>query len=124
MSIGFNWFKSYEIKKHPGDGAWCSDMYELIYLDGGNTSHSIGNIMPVQYFIFKYGKGKSIPYVNTETIDSEDYNLTGLIEPSEMSKICTSILESDEPGLDDFRDRIEWFKQLSDDGYYLTYDND
>ena len=39
-----------------------------------------------------------------------------------MFDICQRILEGKEVDDVGMRDRIEWFKQLSDDGYYLSYD--
>jgi hypothetical protein len=121
MSTGFNWFKSYEVKKNTYDGYWYED-YSLNYISGGDTSHSGGNIGKVQDLIEKYSNGKRIPSVCEDWIDSEDYKITDLIEPSEMSEICGKILVNKEVDEVDMRERIEWFKKLSDDGYYLTYD--
>lgn len=123
MSTGFNWFKSYEVKKNDYEGYWYED-YSLKYIGGGDTSHSGGNIGKVQDLIEKYGNGKRIPSVCEDWIDSEDYKITNLIEPQEMSEICDKILSNKEVDEVDMRERIEWFKQLSDDGYYLTYDYD
>ena len=118
MSTGFNWFKDYEITHH-GQGHWY-DWYELEYLDGGSTSHSAGNIIKVQDLIEKYGDVR-IPSISEQWIDSVDYKLN-LIEPTEMVKICNKILSNTECDEVDMRDRIEWFKELSEEGYYLTYD--
>lgn len=120
MSIGFNWFKSYEVKKNDY-GYWYDD-YSLKYVDGGDTSHSAGNIIKVQDLIEKYSNGKRIPSVCKDWINTEDYKIENLIEPQEMSNICDKILSNKEVDEVDMRNRIEWFKKLSDDGYYLTYD--
>lgn len=39
-----------------------------------------------------------------------------------MSDVCKKILENSDVDTVDMRDRIEWFKKLSDEGYYLSYD--
>ena len=118
MSIGFNWFKEYEIIHHK-EGYWY-DWYQVIYDGGDSTSHSAGNITKVQNLIEKYG-GKRIPRVNKYAIDSTDYKID-LIEPTEMVEICNRILANTECDEVDMRYRIEWFKKLSEDGYYLSYD--
>lgn len=120
MSCGFNWFKTYKITIHRGTAMWDYDDKILEYIDGGSTSHSGRNIESVQDLIEKYG-GKRIPEIEPEWIKSE-YEDLHLIEPKEMSDICQKILDGTEVDDVGMRDRIEWFKQLSDDGYYLSYD--
>lgn len=120
MSIGFNWFKKYEIIHCVPDHLY--DWYELNYLDGNSTSHSAGNVIKVQNLIEKYS-GKRIPTISEEWINSVDYELD-LIEPNEMVEICNKILSSTEVDEVGMRHRIERFKKLSDEGYYLTYDID
>lgn len=115
MSIGFNWFKDYQFylfDEYYGE-------YALEYLDGDSTSHSAGNIIKVQDLLEKYGSIR-IPSVCRHW-DTSDYKLE-LIEPNKMSDICAKILDDTEVDEVDMRDRIKWFKKLSDDGYYLTYD--
>ena len=118
MSIGFNWFKEYKIKIN--NECKFYDDVELKYIGGGSTSHSGGNIGKVQALIEKYG-GREIPTICEDFIQSEDEKLD-LIVPKEMSKICEKILENKEVDKVDMRERIEWFKELSDEGYYLSYD--
>lgn len=117
MSIGFNWFKEYNITIT--DELFYRDV-ELKYIGGGNTSHSGGNIGKVQDLFEKYG-GKRIPCICADFIQSEDEKLD-LIEPKELSCICEKILKGKEVDEVDMRSRIEWFLDLSDDGYYLSYD--
>lgn len=114
MSIRFNWFKNYEITYN----YWYS-YYSLIYFDGDSTSHSFDNITKAQNLIEKYGN-KRIPHINEEWIDSVDYDLN-LINPKEMVEICNKILADTEVDKVDMRHRIEWYKRLSEEGYYLTY---
>lgn len=119
MSKGFNWFKKYEIvQKIPYNPYF--NWYGIEYLDGDSASHSVGNIIKVQNLIEKYS-GKRIPVVNEDWIDSVIYKLD-LINPEEMVEICNKILANTECDEVDMRDRIEWFKKLSEEGYYLTYD--
>ena len=99
---------------------WDYDDKILEYIDGGSTSHSGRNIESVQDLIEKYG-GRRIPEIEENWLQSEDEDLH-LIEPKEMSDICQRILEGKEVDDVGMRDRIEWFKQLSDEGYYLSYD--
>lgn len=116
MSTGFNWFKEYEII-HFGEDHWY-DWYELNYLDGGSTSHSAGNIIKVQDLLEKYGNIR-IPSIKRFDYDNEKPDL---IEPNVMSDVCAKVLENSDVDKVDMRDRIEWFKKLSDEGYYLSYD--
>lgn len=118
MSIGFNWFKTYEIVYTKLNSYY--DYYQVFYDGGNSTSHSAYNIINVQNLIEKYS-GKRIPKVNEDAIDSTEYKID-LIEPTEMVEICNKILANAECDEVDMRDRIEWFKKLSEDGYYLTYD--
>lgn len=120
MSYGFNWFKTYKITIHRGTAMWDYDDKNLEYIGGDNTSHSGHNIELVQDLIEKYS-GKRIPEIEPDWIKSEDEDLH-LIEPKEMSDICQRILDETEVDEVRMRERIEWFKQLSDEGYYLSYD--
>lgn len=113
MSRGFNWFKDTEI--YLADEYYHD--YKLRYLDGGSTSHSPGNITKVQNLLEKYG-GITIPYIDRYGVcDKPD-----LVEPRVVSEVCEKILQGTEVDEVDMRDRIEWFKKLSDQGYYLSYD--
>ena len=93
---------------------------KLEYIGGSSTSHSGGNIGLVQDLIENIN-GKTIPTICEDFIQSEDEKLN-LIEPLEMSSICEKILDNTECDNVDMRSRIEWFKELSDEGYYLSYD--
>lgn len=119
MSTGFNWFKEYEII-HCGEDHWY-DWYELHYLDGNSTSHSAGNITKVQDLLEKYGDVR-IPYI--KRLNRDEGDKPDLIEPKVVSDVCAKILENSDVDEVDMRHRIEWFKKLSDEGYYLSYDCD
>jgi hypothetical protein len=119
MSIGFNWFKQYKIIHNEPDH-WYG-WYELHYLDGGSTSHSAGNIQKVQDLLEQYGDIR-IPY--TKRLNRDDADVPNFIEPSIVAQVCDKILSNSDVDKVDMRDRIEWFKTLSDEGYYLSYDGD
>ena len=99
---------------------WDWDEHKLEYIGGGSSSHSGTNIANVQDLIEKYS-GKRIPTIEEDFINSEDEDLH-LIEPKEMSQICKKILADDEVDKVNMRHRIELFKNLSDEGYFLSYD--
>lgn len=117
MGIRFDWFKKYTIEHHDS-GCWY-DWYDLHYFGGGSTSHSAGNVIKVQTLFEQYG-GRTIPTVNEECINSIDYDL-GLIKPSEMIIMCDKVLSSSRCDKANMRDRIKWFKELSEKGYYIAY---
>lgn len=96
------------------------DDSDIEYIGGGSTSHSGHNIGLVQNLIEKYS-GKRIPAIQEEWFDSENQDLH-LIDPKEMTEICQRILDGSEIDKIDMRSRIELFKKLSDQGYYLSYD--
>lgn len=96
------------------------DDSDIEYIGGGSTSHSGHNIGLVQNLIEKYS-GKRIPAIQEEWFDSENQDLH-LIAPKEMTEICQRILDGSEIDKIDMRSRIELFKKLSDQGYYLSYD--
>lgn len=120
MSTGFNWFKSYKITIHRATKMWDWNEHKLEYIGGESSSHSGTNIANVQDLIEKYS-GKRIPTIEEDFINSEDEDLH-LIEPKEMSQICEKILADDEVDKVNMRHRIELFKDLSDEGYFLSYD--
>lgn len=120
MSVGFNWFKLYKIHIHKGTTMFDYDDSDIEYIGGGSTSHSGYNIGLAQDLIEKYS-GKRIPTIQGEWFDSEDQDLH-LIDPKEMTEICQRILDGSEVDKVNMRSRIEWFKKLSDQGYYLSYD--
>lgn len=123
MGRGINWFKNFKIKEEIIDYGIGKDIsYSLIYLHGNGTSYGYNNVQILQDILIKYGN-ISIPYVdvynfNPKTIRKE------LIKPSVLSKVCSKFLNNpNEKDKYDMRGRIEWFKEMSDRGYYFTYDS-
>lgn len=120
MGVGFNWFKNYEvipITISMGIGEYTE--YNLKYINGGSTSHSYGNRTKLQN-IFKKYLDTRIPIIPDYC--QEDGNVD-LIEPHLMSKLCDELIKNKSVyNLEDMEDRIKWIKELSDNGYYVSYD--
>lgn len=124
MGVTFNWFKGYEIIKTENPISWYTT--ELIcsvnYIEHDSTSHSYGNRSKLQDLFEKVNC--RIPTIPDEIFNDEDveeYIESLLVSPSEMSKKCEELLNS-EFDLQDMEDRITRIKELSDKGYYVTYD--
>lgn len=125
MGLTFNWFKDYKISNlgetYGAFGFCCYDNYSIDLMECGSTSHSYGNVVVVTD-LFERVIGKSFPKLPNEVwIDSKDYDLT-LIKPEKMLKYCEKILEGTDVDEIDMRERFKWFKELSDEGYYIAYD--
>lgn len=125
MGLGFRWFKDYKIldsgETYQAFGYCYYDEYSIKYVDSDSTSHSYHNVILVRD-LFEKIIGIQFPKLpNEEWIDSKDYKLK-LIEPINMSKYCEKILEGTEVDVINMRNRFEWFKRLSDEGYYIAYD--
>lgn len=125
MGLGFKWFKDYKIlrESYLVFGSYYYDEFSIDLIDSYETSHSYYNVGLV-CDLFKNTTGVSFPKLpNKEWIDSKGYKLN-LIKPSDMSTYCEMILNGTEVNDIDMRSRFEWFKNLSDDGYYIAYDYD
>lgn len=125
MGLGINYFKGYKIldsKERYGEcGYYMINDYYIQLLECESTSHSYHNVGLVQDLLYKY-TGEYIPRLPYEEyIDSKNYKIQ-LIEPSIMSEYCKAILLETEVDKINMRDRFEWFKKMSDDGYYIAYD--
>lgn len=127
MGLGFRWFKDYKIldagESYLAFGFCYYDEFSIDFIDSDATSHSYHNVSLVRD-LFERTVGISFPRLpNEDRIDSKNYKLD-LINPSDMSKYCEIILNGTEVDDIDMRSRFEWFKKLSDDGYYIAYDYD
>lgn len=127
MGLGFRWFKNYKIldarESYLAFGSCYCDGFSIDFIDSDATSHSYYNVSLVCN-LFENTTYISFPRLpNEDWIDSKNYKLD-LINPSDMSKYCEIILNGTEVDDIDMRRRFEWFKNLSDDGYYIAYDYD
>ena len=127
MGLGFRWFKDYKIldagESYLAFGFCYYDEFSIDFIDSDTTSHSYYSVSLVRD-LFENTVGISFPRLpNEDRIDSKNYKLD-LINPSDMSKYCEIILNGTEVDDIDMRSRFEWFKKLSDDGYYIAYNYD
>lgn len=116
LGVGFNWFTDYEVIEEELDcGFYKIPIQDIKFVNHFSTSHSYGNRAKLQTIFYKY-LGMKIPTI------MYDYELE-LINPSTMSKLCDKLLQNEDIyDLEDMRDRIEWIKQISDEGFYVCYD--
>lgn len=121
MSRGINWFKDFKIKEESINNIFDKDInYEIEYTDGNSTSFSEGNITKYQEAFKKYGD-ITIPYVEYEYYSKPEE--LGFINPKILSEVCSKILSDCILDKYDIKSRIEWFKEMSEKGYYFSFDN-
>lgn len=121
MSRGINWFKDFKIEEEVIDNIFGQDItYNIDFLGGDSTSFSEGNITKYQEAFEKYGD-ITIPYIDYEYyLKPEDLEF---IDPKILSEVCSKFLSDNILDKDDIKDRIEWFKEMSDKGYYFSFQN-
>lgn len=119
MGVNVNWFKTCKIREYRA-------AYSVVY-DGDDfecMSVSYTNRTKLQETIERI-TGKVIPTIDEyyEFNTPEDI-YEKLIKPEELSSMMDKVLSSEEmiEDKDDIKDRIEFFKKLSDDGFYITFD--
>lgn len=121
MSIGVNFYKSVELIKHEGIGMFDYDRCELKYEDNHDTSWSAGNIIKLGNLFEKY-TSKNLPIT---LFEYHDDCLDDLIEPKDMVKYCDMVLQHKEDKLViRFEDRLNYIKNMSSKGYYVSYDSE
>lgn len=123
MGVGFNWFKSYQIIENEFDYLFGKDVeYRIEYLDGNSTSHSYGNRSMLQDIFIRYFNAM-IPNIPCYSENGNYYKDLNLINPTTMSEFCSKLIDNTEKyDLESMKDRIEWIKKISDQGYYISYD--
>lgn len=117
MGVLFHWFKDIEVRTE------MHGLYEpiyVVYIDGDSTSHSYGNRSKLQN-LFQEKCDIEIPTIYEELINSENCK-SDLVEPSDMVEYCNKILSTKECDAICLRDRVEWIKSLSLQGYYIAYE--
>lgn len=119
ISIGVNFYKDVEVIIHDGVGYFDYDYCELKYEDNHSISWSGGNITKLGNLFEKY-TGEYLPiHLSEYNEDCKD----DLIEPSEMIRYCDMVLVHEEDKLVlQFKDRLNYIKNMSQEGYYVSYD--
>lgn len=122
MGITFTWFKDVKVDERELGMFEYNDPVE--YIDGDNCNHSPGNVIDLQTIFEKYGD-VDIPCINKYLFSGTKEELISMLIPKEnVIEICDKFLNnSDEIDPNDMRDRIEWIKKLSEDGYYISYES-
>jgi methionine synthase II (cobalamin-independent) len=127
MSVNFNWFKTYSIREYNSYGGWTPgfDIFSIEYdKDSDATSVAYSTRTKIQNTIERI-TGKMIPIIDeSREFDTPEDIHSILIKPEELSIMMGQVLASEEmiEDKDDIKDRIELFKKLADDGFYITFD--
>lgn len=120
MSVPFYWFKDISVKQVSEIGRFFDGECIVEMINGNSTSHSSGNISPIQEGLLGITNGEiNIPYipmgwVDGDARDIETKILLDLIPPQKMGNLLGQLEQTE---------RVKWMKHLSDDGYYIAYDN-
>lgn len=110
MGASFRWFKDVTIVDNY--------IYEFICSD--STSHGYGRAYDIKE-LFKVNTNVEIPSLNY-SYHYKDKSELKLVDPKDMIIACEKLLKiTNNEIIEDFRDRIEWFKDLSENGYYIAY---
>lgn len=120
MGVMFHWFKDIKVKTEYETYIYAYK--EVVYINGGCTSHSYGNRSKLQDLFMKKC-GIFIPTINEYDIESNDWHFD-LVEPIKMAEYCKIILSDKECDIYGFRDRLNWIKSLSIQGYYVAYESE
>lgn len=120
MSIGVNFYKDVKLNIHKGTKPFDYDYNELKYEDNHSTSWSAGNIIKLGDLFEKY-TGKYLPIT---LFEYHDDCLDDLIKPKDMVKYCDMVLQHKEDKLVImFENRLNYIKNMSLKGYYVSYDS-
>lgn len=112
MGATFRWFKDVTIV----------DNYIYDFIDGDSTSHGYGRACDICE-LFKKNTNIEIPSLDYSYYYENKSDLN-LIDPKDMISACDKLLKiTNNDDIEEFRDRIEWFKELSEQGYYIAYNN-
>lgn len=120
MGVIFHWFK--DIRVRIECEPYIYSYAKIDYIDGDCTSHSYHNRSKLQDLFMKKC-GIYISTINEYGIESDNYEFD-LIEPNKMVEYCETILSDKECDVCGLRDRLNWIKSLSMQGYYVAYESE
>ena len=115
MGVMFHWFHNayrVEYSEHHVAGIYSWD--EVQYIGGGRTSHSYGNRRKLQ-LLFEKTCGICIPTIDNGLSEKP-------IDPHKMIEYCDMVLEQRLCDVYGLRERVEWIRGLSTQGYYISYE--
>ena len=124
MGIQFNWFKDVEVVENKIEmGMFSYTQNYIKFIDGDGCNHSSGNVGFLQEIFEKYGN-INIPYLPTYMDCTREEIISDILIPKEkVIEICEKFLNNpNEKDEYDMRDRIEWIKKKSEEGYYVAYE--
>ena len=124
MGIQFSWFKTYTIETQEKSSGWSPqpDEYRICFGDeGGSVSLGYSSTSDIQDRLVDV-TGNLIPHISEfRDFDKQEEIDDILMKPDDMSKLLEiAINHKDIP--EDMKDRLAWFKKLSDDGFYIVYE--
>lgn len=122
MGRGINFYKDVKLVKHEEKDVFGDyDWNELKYIDNHSISWSYGNTYRLGLLFEKY-TNLSLPIILCE--DDNDC-LEDLIKPEDMVKYCDKVLNNATgEELEEWGNRVEYIKEISEKGYYVSYDCD
>jgi len=118
MSRSVNFYK--EVNIEVIDYGYGCEYRHVEYKDNHDTSWSGCNINKLESLFDKYTELKAIPVVGEYT----ENPYKKIVDPYIMSKYCSAILEHNEDdAVKEDKDRIEYIKFMSDNGYYISLES-
>lgn len=118
MGVLFHWFKNIEVTIMPCGRTFS--IVSIIYNNGGDVSHTYSNRTRLKNLFYDECK-IHIPTIDDEMVHDKAHDFE-LIDPKTIVKCCDKILNNEVYKNHDLRERVEWIKQLSLQGYYIAYD--
>ena len=114
MSKVLYWYKRSEVK------IFENGSRTVYFYGGGVTVYSDADTDLIQRAISQYGYATQLPVFKMSDVTSDDYQIPGLIAPSDLSRICTSILNSGDTTYQSEQINIQHLRDVSDQQYFVV----